>query len=174
MSKKRFTETAKWEDNWFMELSATEKLFYMYILDRCNNCGVWEVNFKLAEFMIGMKLNKKEILNKFKDRIKILEDGQKWLIPKFISFQYGQLNPKCKPHLAVIKLLEKHNLTTVFKHLIKGIDTLKEEEKYIDKEIEKDKKKDIDIRDIKILNSKIDMLGRIADNNEKAFKNLKN
>ena len=174
MSKKRFTETAKWEDNWFMELSATEKLFYMYILDRCNNCGVWEVNFKLAEFMIGMKLNQKEILNKFKDRIKILEDGQKWLIPKFNSFQYGQLNPKCKPHLAVIKLLEKHNLTTVFKHLIKGIDTLKEEEKYIDKEIEKDKKKDIDIRDIKILNSKIDMLGRIADNNEKAFKNLKN
>ena len=174
MSKKRFTETAKWEDNWFMELSATEKLFYMYILDRCNNCGVWEVNFKLAEFMIGMKLNQKEILNKFKDRIKILEDGQKWLIPKFILFQYGQLNPKCKPHLAVIKLLEKHNLTTVFKHLIKGIDTLKEEEKYIDKEIEKDKKKDIDIRDIKILNSKIDMLGRIADNNEKAFKNLKN
>ena len=32
-----------------MELSATEKLFYMYILDRCNNCGVWEVNFKLAD-----------------------------------------------------------------------------------------------------------------------------
>ena len=173
MSKKRFTETAKWEDNWFMDLSATEKLFYMYILDRCNNCGVWEVNFKLAEFMIGMKLDQKEILEKFNDRIKILEDGKKWLIPKFISFQYGQLNPKCKPHLAVIKLLEKHNLTIVFKHLIKGIDTLKEEEeeKYIDKEIEKDKKKDIDIRDIKILNSKIDMLGKIAENNQKAFNN---
>ena len=174
MSKKRFTETAKWEDSWFMDLSPTEKLFYMYILDRCNNCGVWEVNFRLAEFMVGLPLNQKEILEKFKDRIKLLENGKKWLIPKFIKFQYGQLNPKCKPHLAVIKLLEKHNLTTVFKELIKGMDTLKEEEeeRVIYKEIEKDKKKDIDIRDIKILNSKIDLLGEIAENNKKAFNNL--
>ena len=174
MSKKRFTETAKWEDSWFMELTPTEKLFYLYILDRCNNCGVWEVNFRLAEFMVGLPLNQKEILEKFKDRIELLENGKKWLIPKFIKFQYGQLNPKCKPHLAVIKLLEKHNLTTVFKDLIKGIDTLKEEEeeRVIYKEIEKDKKKDIDIRDIKILNSKIDMLGEIAENNKKAFNKL--
>ena len=174
MSQKRFTETAKWEDSWFMDLSPTEKLFYMYILDRCNNCGVWEVNFRLAEFMVGLPLNQKEILEKFKDRIKLLENGKKWLIPKFIKFQYGQLNPKCKPHLAVIKLLEKHNLTTVFKDLIKGMDTLKEEEeeRVIYKEIEKDKKKDIDIRDIKILNNKIDMLGKIAENNKKAFNKL--
>ena len=174
MSKKIFTETAKWEDSWFMDLSPTEKLFYMYILDRCNNCGVWEVNFRLAEFMVGLPLNQKEILEKFKDRIELLENGKKWLIPKFIKFQYGQLNPKCKPHLAVIKLLEKHNLTTVFKDLIKGMDTLKEEEeeRVIYKEIEKDKKKDIDIRDIKILNSKIDMLGEIAENNKKAFNKL--
>ena len=130
--------------------------------------------FQIAEFMVGLPLNQKEILEKFKDRIKLLENGKKWLIPKFIKFQYGQLNPKCKPHLAVIKLLEKHNLTTVFKDLIKGMDTLKEEEeeRVIYKEIEKDKKKDIDIRDIKILNSKIDMLGEIAENNKKAFNKL--
>tara|TARA_R100000664_G_scaffold9545_1_gene15976 strand:- start:1845 stop:2369 length:525 start_codon:yes stop_codon:yes gene_type:complete len=174
MSKKRFTETAKWEDSWFMELTPTEKLFYLYILDRCNNCGVWEVNFRLAEFMIGLPLNQTEILERFKNRIKLLENGKKWLIPKFIQFQYGQLNPKCKPHLAVIKLLEKHNLLTVFKDLVKGYDTLKEEEEeiVIYKEIEKDKKKEINKRDIKILNSKIDLLGEIAENNKKAFNNL--
>ena len=174
MSKKRFTETAKWSDVWFMDLDSTEKLFWLYILDNCNNCGVWEVNFKLAEFMIGQNLNQNELLDKFKNRIQILDEGKKWLIPKFISFQYGQLNPKCKPHMSVIKLLEKHNLLTVFKDLVKGYDTLKEEEeeRVIYKEIEKDKKKEINKRDIKILNSKIDLLGEIAENNKKAFNNL--
>jgi len=174
MSKKRFTETAKWSDVWFMDLDSTQKLFWLYILDNCNNCGVWEVNFKLAEFMIGQNLNQNELLDKFKNRIQILDEGEKWLIPKFISFQYGQLNPKCKPHMSVIKLLEKHNLLTVFKDLVKGYDTLKEEEeeRVIYKEIEKDKKKEINKRDIKILNSKIDLLGEIAENNKKAFNNL--
>jgi len=174
MSKKRFTETAKWSDVWFMDLDSTQKLFWLYILDNCNNCGVWEVNFKLAEFMIGQNLNQNELLDKFKNRIQILDEGKKWLIPKFISFQYGQLNPKCKPHMSVIKLLEKHNLLTVFKDLVKGYDTLKEEEeeRVIYKEIEKDKKKEINKRDIKILNSKIDLLGEIAENNKKAFNNL--
>ena len=174
MSKKRFTETAKWSDVWFMDLDSTEKLFWLYILDNCNNCGVWEVNFKLAEFMIGQNLNQNELLDKFKNRIQILDEGKKWLIPKFISFQYGQLNPKCKPHMSVIKLLEKHNLLTVFKDLVKGYDTLKEEEeeRVIYKEIEKDKKKEINKRDIKILNSKNDLLGEIAENNKKAFNNL--
>ena len=174
MSKKRFTETAKWSDVWFMDLDSTQKLFWLYILDNCNNCGVWEVNFKLAEFMIGQNLNQNELLDKFKNRIQILDEGKKWLIPKFISFQYGQLNPKCKPHLAVIKLLEKHNLLTVFKELVKGYDTLKEEEEegVIYKESEKDKKKELNKRDIKILNSKIDLLSEIAENNKKAFNNL--
>ena len=124
--------------------------------------------------MIGQNLNQNELLDKFKNRIQILDEGKKWLIPKFISFQYGQLNPKCKPHMSVIKLLEKHNLLTVFKDLVKGYDTLKEEEeeRVIYKEIEKDKKKDIDIRDFKILNNKIDMLGKIAENNKKAFNKL--
>tara|TARA_Y100001963_G_scaffold77512_1_gene107413 strand:+ start:401 stop:925 length:525 start_codon:yes stop_codon:yes gene_type:complete len=174
MSKKRFTETGKWSDVWFMDLNSTEKLFWLYILDNCNNCGVWEVNFKLAEFMIGHELHKDQLLDKFKNRIQILDEGKKWLIPKFISFQYGQLNPKCKPHLAVIKLLEKHNLLTVFKELVKGYDTLKEEEEegVIYKESEKDKKKELNKRDIKILNSKIDLLSEIAENNKKAFNNL--
>ena len=174
MSKKRFTETAKWEDAWYMELSPTEKLFYLYILDRCNNCGVWEVNFKLAEFMIGLKLDQADILKKFESRITILEDGNKWLIPKFISFQYGQLNPNCKPHLAVIKLLQKHKLTTVFKDLIKSMDSIKEEEKekYIDKDIYKEKKKDITIKDIQLINKRIELLGQIDYNNKKEFEKI--
>jgi|TARA_R100000664_G_scaffold5242_2_gene10070 hypothetical protein len=168
-SKKRFTETAKWEDTWFRRLKPVEKLFWQYVLDRCNNCGVWEVDFELAQFMIdstgNLMLNQEEILNKFKNKITILEDGKKWLFPKFIEFQYGQLNPSCRPHLSVIKLLEKHNLTKEYKGLIKGYDTLKDKDKevYTDKNKDKDKKKDISIKDVKILNKHIDMLSDIGD-----------
>ena len=167
MSKKRFTETAKWKDKWFMELNPTHKLFYLYILDECDNCGVWEPNFALAQFMIGLEINEEEILQVLQDKIWILDTGR-WLIPKFIKFQYGKLNPKCKPHLSVIRLLEKHNLRDKYKQLINSSYTLQEEDKekevYMDENKDKKKDEDIRLKDIKIINQKIDLLHDIGNN----------
>jgi len=39
---KRFTASEKWEDLWFSELSNKYKLFWIYLLDKCDNAGVWE------------------------------------------------------------------------------------------------------------------------------------
>jgi len=137
MSKKRFTETTKWKDSWFMDLNKDFKLFWIYLLDECDNCGVWDVNMKLARFLTETEITDTQVLETFKDKIIILEDGKKWLIPNFIKFQYGDLKTTCKPHLAVIKLLKKHDLLNLFKGSIKGMETLEEEDKEKKKETDK-------------------------------------
>jgi len=52
---KRFTETTKWLDPWFRKLPAKVKIFWMYLIDSCDNAGFWIVDFELASFLIGEK-----------------------------------------------------------------------------------------------------------------------
>jgi hypothetical protein len=81
---KRFTNTDKWKKQWFKKLNTKQKLFWLYILDDCNHAGIWDVVF--------------------------IDNREKVFIPKFIEFQYGELNPNSRPHISVINLLEKYNL----------------------------------------------------------------
>lgn len=136
---KRFTATEKWDDPFFQDLSPKYKCFWIFILDKCDAAGVWNVNLRAAEFFIGEKLDMKEVMQLFGDRIKILNGGERWFIQKFIEFQYGELSENCKPHQSVIQILKKYNL---YKGYTKGIDTLQEKDK--DKEKEKEKEKDKD------------------------------
>ena len=142
--KKRFTDTDKWDDPWFAELPAKFKCFWIFILDKCDNAGVWKVNWKSAENHIGGEFNEKNTLPHFEDRILIL-DKLRWFIKKFIKFQYGKLSDKCKPHIQVLELLEEHNITLsdIPKGYTKGIHTLqeKEEDKDKDKDQEKEEEK---------------------------------
>lgn len=111
---KRMTATEKWEDSWFRELKPEHKLFWLYILDKCNYAGIWEIDFKLASYVIGIKLTIKKIEEDFKSKF-IEVNNDKWFIPKFISFQYGEEFPKANSavHQKVIKILNKYKLSTV-------------------------------------------------------------
>lgn len=108
---KRFTETKKWEDPWFQDLDPTLKCVWGYILDHCDNAGVWVVNTKMAEFSIGAKLDWAAVFEAFAGRILPIDDGKKWWIRRFIEFQYGRLSRDCKPHLPILSLLEKHGIS---------------------------------------------------------------
>lgn len=127
---KRFTETDKWRDPWFRKLSAGAKLAFYYIVENCDNAGVWTPDKELADFSIGMPIPWDKVLEAFGNRIEILSSGD-WLVRKFVDFQFGKLSEACKPHLQVIRLIEKHRVS---KGYPKGIDTLKEKEKEKDKE----------------------------------------
>lgn len=118
---KRFTDTEKWEDPWFRNLLTEYQIFWVYILDKVDNAGVWKVDFELAEFCLKKSLNPKELLAVFKDRVVPFDNGERWFIPKFILFQYGELQPTCHPHQPIIKLLNKYNL----QDYLKGISTFK-------------------------------------------------
>lgn len=129
---KRFTDTNKWKDSWFQDLPIKYKLFWFYLLDECDNSGVWKPNIRLATFQIGEPFEEIELRRIFGDRIEVTEGGY-WFIKKFIDYQYGELSEACKPHQQVIQLLKKHKI----KGYSKGIHTLKDKDK--EEDIDKDK-----------------------------------
>lgn len=141
---KRFTETGKWDDSWFVDLPAEFKLAWLYCCDCCDHAGVIDLSPRLANFRIGLDVDWGKFVEASGERIKTLPDGKLWLIG-FVEFQYGALSEKCKPHVAVIKTIKKHKLQRVHKGYPKGMDTLEEKEKDKDKEKEKDKDKEKDI-----------------------------
>jgi hypothetical protein len=135
---KRFTDSAKWDDPWFAELPSKYKLFWVYILDECDHAGIWKVNFRKAQFMIGEPFEQSEVLRYISDRVHKIDESY-WLILKFVNFQYGSLNGS-KTAVSARHILEKHGLTDFVKQnevrvsegLDKGYLTLK------DKDMDKD------------------------------------
>ena len=126
---KRFTATEKWIDPWFCGLSKDNKLFWIYLLDSCDHAGIWQVNWPLVKFYMGDYIFDKDIFN---GRIVELT-SEKWFIPKFITFQYGELNPENRAHLSVINILKKEG---AYKGLIRGFQgaTIKDKDKDKDNE----------------------------------------
>jgi len=141
---KRFTDNNKWNDAWFMDLPSKYKLFWLYILDECDHAGVWKVNFKVAQFMIGEHLEVSEVKRYLKDRLIEVND-EYWFLPKFLKFQYPKgLKPTVKAQESVINILIKHELIlTVKQQLGNSYLTVQ------DKDKDKDKDKDVLILDKK-------------------------
>ena len=140
--KKRFTDINIWDKVWFMELEPPEKCAIMFIKDKCDNVGVWDVNKKLAETYIGSKVDWEKIVESSNGNIQILNNN-KWWIPDFCFFQYGVLNEfnfKNKPHQSYVALLKKHSLWQDYR---KTIERLKDKDK--DKETAKDIDTDKDL-----------------------------
>jgi len=110
---KRFTDTTKWNEDWFLDLSISNKLFWIYICDNVDHAGIFKPNKRMFELLVGDKINIKDFLsavNSEKERIKILENGR-WYLTKFIEFQYGsKLNPNNRVHKSIIKLLDTNNV----------------------------------------------------------------
>ena len=93
---KRFTDTEKWKDPWFSELPMNYKLFWMYILDVCDNSGIYQINLKLANFQLGFKVDLKKLVSLFGARIQLI-NSEKLLIKKFAEFQYGSFRNSKNP-----------------------------------------------------------------------------
>ncbi|NTU49586.1 MAG: hypothetical protein HGA87_01585 [Desulfobulbaceae bacterium] len=102
---KRFTETSKWVDPWFRQLTPKSKLLFLYILDSCNNAGFLEVDAEMILFQTGMSsddfLGAKQELNRG-----IIEvDGWFW-VKNFLRHQKNDtLNPTNNAHKQIIALL---------------------------------------------------------------------
>ena len=145
---KRFTDTEKWDDPWFSDMPVIYKLIYIYILDRCDNVGVWKVNKRLVKFHVSSDIDWDVFMSYMGCRIKVLSD-EKWWLTKFCTYQYGLLkeDSKSKPVISHINTLKNHRLWIDY---TKGIHTLKEKvkEKEQVKEKEKDKEKENSNNDI--------------------------
>jgi len=117
---KRFTETTKWDDPWYIDLSAEAKTLWEYLRDKCDNAGVIDLSHRQANFLLNGQTTSEDLLKELGDRVTTLESG-KILIKDFVDFQYGQLSEASNLHKNVIKILRKHNL---YDEETKGILTL--------------------------------------------------
>lgn len=139
---KRLTASEKWEDPWFFALPAKDKIFWLYLLDKCNHAGIWQVNWPLVQFHIkGFRFAHKT----YEGRILEVSES-KWFIPKFIAFQYGTLNPSNRVHASVLRELEKEGASEGLASPMLGAkDKDKDKEKEKDMVKEKVKVKDVDV-----------------------------
>jgi coenzyme F420-reducing hydrogenase delta subunit len=108
---KRFTDTEKWKDEWFTDLTNDYKVIWQYLLDTCDNAGILKKNIKILNIMCNTNVSAEDILNTFKNRISVLSDD-KWFINKFCVFQYGSefLNSKNKAVTSAIQKLIENNI----------------------------------------------------------------
>ena len=87
---KRFSETDKWHDEWFSELKPFHKLIFLFLVDRCDNAGFFEINARISSFLIGITTEQFEqglsgidkCLIKSKDGKKIVAKKIFWNIRK--------------------------------------------------------------------------------------------
>lgn len=136
---KRMTDTNKWRKPFIRGLEGPYKLFWFYLLDDCDHAGIWIVDMEVAEIRTGESLNIEEAKKIFKDRIYIFDNGERWFIPDFVEFQYGELKEVNRAHNSVINTLKKYNLLNKNKGLISPLQGIKEKDKLKDKEKDKEK-----------------------------------
>jgi len=151
---KRFTATEKWDDPFFLDLPNKYKLFWIFMLDKCDHAGIFQVSQRAITFHLDADMTVEELRKTFASRIHIINE-HKWFIPKFIEFQYGELKDTNNAHLSVIRLLKKQGL---YKPLISS------SRGAMDKEQDKDKdkyKKEVD-EIIQYFNEKTDSSYRLT------------
>ena len=116
---KRYTETTKWSDPWFVDLDPKAKVFWLYLLDNCDHSGTWEKFEKKFQFETGIGISIKALVEDLGDRI--VDLGDKILIPKFIKFQFGaELSTTSNYHKPIFKALEHHGHEMDDQGLVKG------------------------------------------------------
>lgn len=55
---KRYVETNRWQDSWFIELSPYAKLLLSYLYDCCDEIGSIDLNYSVWESQLGMDRKK--------------------------------------------------------------------------------------------------------------------
>jgi hypothetical protein len=128
---KRMTDTDKWKKRFVRELKPQHKLLWFYILDDCNHAGIWEVDLEVASIRVGFELSHDNLPSSFGDKVISFDDGDKWFIPDFIEYQYGELNPNSNVHKSVLNILNKYNLEGYLKGSQGVQTTLKDKDKDI-------------------------------------------
>lgn len=85
---KRFTDNEKWQDNWFTDLTNDQKIIWIYLLDHCDNAGLWKVNIKNLNYFCSTNISVEGVISIFKNRLTQVKEDL-FLINKFCLFQYG-------------------------------------------------------------------------------------
>ena len=149
---KRFTDTEKWKDDWYLSLSNDYRIVWQWLLDNCNHAGICKPSINLMNMMSNTSIDEKLLIEIMSDRV--LKINNIWFIPKFLKFQYGTLNSKKPAVISVVNELKKNNLLELVSELFSNDYVMITEPLENSYETIKDKDKDKD-KDISINKSEI-------------------
>lgn len=106
---KRFIDTQLFDDPWYMDLSKDSKIFWIYLITKCNHAGIIELNERLFKFQTGLKCMQ-TVIKELGNRLVSVRD-QYFFIPKFLDFQYPNFpNSKVKSQKSALDILIKFNI----------------------------------------------------------------
>lgn len=135
---KRFHDTEIWDEDWFIALPRDYRDFYLFIKDKCDHAGIYRPNIAKFNKLYDCNVTAGktiELINNGKQRIEVL-DNNRWLLPDFISFQYGNhLNINNRVHASILRVLESNgvNLRSI-RGLIEDTQGVKDKDKDKDKD----------------------------------------
>ncbi len=89
---KRWVDQYMFERPWFRALSPRLKCFWLFLICKADLSGVVIVDYDLASFQIGEKVQEED-LSAFEDNVRKL-GGVKILLTKFVDFQFGKFDPE--------------------------------------------------------------------------------
>lgn len=117
----RFTAPEKWNDEWFSNLKPIEKLVFLYLVDKCDNAGFFEINKRIDAFLIG--ITEEEFLTTLRSLKKTYVasiDGRKVWIKNYLKYQKNiPLNLENNAHKQIIAFIlsNKNNFNYDFDYL---------------------------------------------------------
>ena len=104
----RFTNTEKWEDNWFSSLKQIEMLLFMYLCDSCDIAGFAEINYKRWAVDLNSTPDTIEAALKGLERgIVFSKEHDAIYLRNFLKHQKNlPLNPNNKAHIGIMRRFE--------------------------------------------------------------------
>jgi len=128
----RYSDTLKWQDEWFVDLTTIEKLLFLYLYDNCDIAGFFELSYRKISFDLGCKESEiKGALEGLNKGVFISDDGKCLLVKNFIKHQKNlPLNPDNKAHMGILKRVSLYigkfnNVTLDYQEGYLGIGALK-------------------------------------------------
>lgn len=107
----RYSDTLKWQDEWFVDLKTTEKLLFIYLCDNCDIAGFFEISNRRICFDLGIK--EADFIGALKglERGLIISDDNKCLLVKnFIRHQKNlPINSANKSHIGILKRFDLYS-----------------------------------------------------------------
>jgi hypothetical protein len=105
---KRFIDTGFLDQKWIRKLTPERKIFLVYLMLKCDNGGIIDLDIEDVEFWIGKKIGDIDFLPN--DYLIPLNDSGKYFMPKFIEWQYKDLTSQKFIVVQARQILEKQNL----------------------------------------------------------------
>jgi len=101
----RYSDTLKWQDEWFVDLSTIQKLLFIYLCDNCDIAGFCELSYRKIAFDLGVtEAQIKGAVKGLEKGVFIADDDRCLLVKNFIRHQKNlPINPENKSHQGILK-----------------------------------------------------------------------